>query len=425
MLGYNNFTYQNQELNCDGVAIKDIVKDVPTPLYIYSAEHIKKQYNDFINAMAHKNFKHDILVAFAIKASSNIAILKILAQQGAGGDIVSGGELRRALLAGIPANKIMFSGVGKTDEEISFAITQGIKMFNVESVPELKRISEIAQEMGRVAPISLRINPDVIAHTLPGISTGKKGDKFGIAIDMIEEVYAMGKELPNLDMKGLDFHIGSQIFNVSEFEEAFSKVRTLIGSMHEKGLKVHHVDCGGGLGVPYHEDETPPSLSDYADLVYRYFGDLSVDLAFEPGRFIVGNSAIMVSSVVYEKQDSDDWQCVIMDAGMNDLVRPAMYDAYHHIIPVEAPHENVIDVKPYDIVGPVCESTDCFAKNYLLPVQKAGDMLAFLTAGAYGATMSSRYNTRLDIPEVLVENGKYRVIRKRPTYEDLFRDEIF
>ena len=408
---------------CDGVSVSDICRDVQTPVYIYSAKHFQKQYHDFYQAL-NSTLQQNILVAFAVKSCSNIAILKLLANMGAGADIVSQGEMRRALLAGIPADKIMFSGVGKTRAEIAFAIDNNIGVLNVESVSELNVIADISGKKNKIAPISLRINPDVVANTLPGISTGKKGDKFGIPIDIAADIYMQASDIKELHLKGLDFHIGSQVFDVTEFENAFVKMRQLVLDIRTKGGQITHLDCGGGLGVPYHPDETPPNLQDYADLVHRYFGDLELHFAFEPGRFIAGNAGIMASEILYEKSDSDGWNCLIIDAAMNDLVRPAMYGAYHHIVPVKNNTDHN-DCKSYDIVGPVCESTDTFTKSYNLPVQTTGNLLAFLTAGAYGATMSSRYNTRPDIPEVLVIDNQYHIIRKRPDYDDMFRDEIF
>ncbi|MEM6604081.1 MAG: diaminopimelate decarboxylase, partial [Pseudomonadota bacterium] len=373
---------------------------------------------------AFKNLgREDILTAFAVKSCSNINVLKILADLGAGADIVSEGEMRRALKANIPAEKIMFSGVGKSKQEIIYALKHKIGVINVESEPELELIAKTAQELNVTAPISLRVNPDVVAKTLPGISTGKKGDKFGIALDLVRDVYKKASKMAAIDLKGLDFHIGSQVFDVEEFRPAFEKVRKLLCDIRsEDGLAVTHIDCGGGLGVPYHPHETPPNMQDYAKLVLDYFGDLEVKLAFEPGRFISGNAGILVSKLLYEKQDSDEWCCLIIDAAMNDLARPAIYGAYHHIVPVQ--DNTTKPIKKYDIVGPVCESTDTFAKNYTFPQLGQGDLVAFLTAGAYGATMSSHYNTRLDAPEVLVEKGAFHIIKRRPTYDTLFELEM-
>ena len=365
-------------------------------------------------------------IAFAVKACSNISVLKVLADEGAGADIVSAGEMRRALLAGFSPQKIMFSGVGKSCAELEFALDNDIGILNVESEAELALIIDVAKKKSVKAPISLRINPDVVANTFPGISTGKKGDKFGIAIDRIREVYKFASGNPHLNLVGLDFHIGSQVFDVEEFRPAFEKVRLLIQDIRSKdGLDVKHLDCGGGLGVPYRMEETPPNLKDYADLVLEYFGDLGVDLAFEPGRFIAGNGGILVSEVIFEKQDSDDWRCLVIDAAMNDLARPAMYGAYHHVVPVDEAI-NRRKKRMSDIVGPVCESTDTFHKDYLCPDAKQGELIAFLTAGAYGATMASQYNTRPDVPEVLVTcDGEIKLIRKRPSYDDMFANEIF
>ena len=422
MLGYNHFTYRDGVLHCDDISIETIAENIGTPAYIYSARHFTERFTEFKNAFAGRVGDDRFLVAFAVKACPNISVLRLLGGLGAGADIVSEGEMRRALLAGINPQKIMFSGVGKTATEISFALDNHIGMINVESEAELYVISHIATQKGLKAPISLRINPDVTTNTLPGISTGKKGDKFGIGIDHARDVYRLAHTLSGLDVKGLDFHIGSQVFDIEEFRYAFVKVRDLVGILRsEDKLHVGHIDCGGGLGVPYHPEETPPNMSDYANLVLEYFGDMDVSLAFEPGRFIVGNAGILITEVIYEKQDND-WNCLIVDSGMNDLARPAMYGAYHHIVPVKEPQDNAL--KNYDVVGPVCESTDTFAKGRSLPIIQTGDRLAFLTAGAYGASMSSRYNSRLDIPEILVENGGYKIIRKRPDYAEIFAPEL-
>lgn len=422
MLGYNHFTYRDGFLHCEDISIETIVQDIGTPAYIYSARHITERFYEFKNAFAGRVRDDRFLVAFAVKACPNISVLRLLGELGAGADIVSEGEMRRALLAGINPKKIMFSGVGKTATEISFALDNHIGMMNVESEAELYVISQIATQKGLQAPISLRINPDVTTNTLPGISTGKKGDKFGIGIDHAREIYRLAHSLSGLNVKGLDFHIGSQVFDIEEFRYAFIKVRDLVHILrNEDKLKVEHIDCGGGLGVPYHPEESPPNMSDYANLVLEYFGDMNVSLAFEPGRFIVGNAGILVTEVIYDKQDND-WHCLIVDSGMNDLARPAMYGAYHHIVPIQEPQNT--ELTEYDIVGPVCESTDTFAKARSLPHLKAGDKVAFLTAGAYGASMSSRYNSRLDVPEILVGDGGYKIIRKRPDYTEIFASEV-
>ena len=303
MLGYDNFKYENGQMTCEGVSVADIAKKFGTPVYIYSEKHFRDQYQTFLSGFKGRFPDERLNVAFAVKACSNIAVLKVLADEGAGADIVSAGEMRRALLAGINPSKIMFSGVGKTRAEIEFALDNNIGVLNVESEPELELISLIASEKSLQAPISLRLNPDVTANTLPGISTGKKGDKFGIAIDRIRDVYKQASQDKNINIKGLDFHIGSQVFDVEEFRPAFEKVRNLVLDIRNKdGLELHHIDCGGGLGVPYEPTETPPNLKDYADLVLEYFSDLDVDLAFEPGRFIAGNAGILVSEVLFENK---------------------------------------------------------------------------------------------------------------------------
>jgi diaminopimelate decarboxylase len=417
MLGYNNFIYgADNQLYCDGVSVAMIANAVSTPLYIYSATHVSEQYRLFAD------YFPDSLIAFAVKSCPNIAILKLLGNLGAGADIVSGGEMRRALRAEIAPKKIMFSGVGKTSDEIAFALDNHIGMINVESYAELKNIARIAKNKNVIAPISLRINPDVLTQTLPGISTGKKGDKFGIpqkqALSIFKEFY----DNPYLEFKGIDFHIGSQVLNVDNFAEAFAKMRDLILELLDNNFKITHIDCGGGLGVPYHPEQTPPNIQAYSELVKHYFGDLNMKLAFEPGRFISANAGIMVSRILYTKHD-EDWDCLIVDGAMNDLARPAMYGAYHHIIPVV--RNDALPKIDYDIVGPVCESTDTFAKKYPLQQTHGNDLIAFLTAGAYGASMASTYNSRLDIPEVLVNVDKtWTIIRKRPTYDELMQLEL-
>jgi diaminopimelate decarboxylase len=417
MLGYNHFTYQtDNQLHCDGVSVAQIAKQVSTPLYIYSAKHIKDQYHLFA-----KHFPNS-LIAFAVKACPNIAILKLLGDMGAGADIVSQGEMMRALKAGINPQKIMFSGVGKTADEIAFALQNNIGMINVESLAELQQIIKVCDTLQKIAPISLRINPDVLTQTLPGISTGKKGDKFGIPQKDCLAIFKQYYDNPYLNFKGIDFHIGSQVLNVDNFAEAFAKMRLLILSLQENNFTITHIDCGGGLGVPYEPHQSPPNIESYAELVNHYFGDLSMNLAFEPGRFMVANSGILVTKILYTKHD-EAWDCLIVDAAMNDLARPAMYGAYHHIIPV-AKNDTLSHID-YDIVGPVCESTDTFAKKFPLQQSHQDDLLAFLTAGAYGASMASTYNSRLDIPEVLIEeNGTWRIIRNRPSYDDLMRLEV-
>jgi diaminopimelate decarboxylase len=418
MLGYNNFFYDtDNQLSCDGVSVAHIAQQVSTPLYVYSANHLSSQYQLF------SHYFPNSLIAFAVKSCPNLAILKLLGDMGAGADIVSGGEMRRALKAGISPQKIMFSGVGKTVDEIEFALDNHIGIINVESLAELELIAQIATDTNRIAPISLRINPDVLTQTLPGISTGKKGDKFGIPQKQCLGIFQKFSKHPSLDFKGIDFHIGSQVLNVDNFAEAFLKMRSLVVSLKEHGFHITHLDCGGGLGVPYNPNQSPPDIQTYAALVHQYFGDLNLHLAFEPGRFIAANAGILVTKVLYTKHD-DDWKCLIVDAAMNDLVRPAMYGAYHHIIPVRNnPNQKIVD---YDIVGPVCESTDTFAKQYPLQESQTDDLVAFLTAGAYGASMGSHYNTRRDIPEILVnQDGTWRLIRRRASYDDLMHLEVF
>lgn len=412
------FYYKDNNLYCEDICLKDIVQHISSPAFIYSSAHLKKQYHLFKAAFSPYFKKNPLLIAFAVKSCPNIHILKLLQKEGAGADIVSMGEMKRALKAGISPQKIMFSGVGKSDEEIAFALDNDIGMLNVESFSELLATQEIACKKNKIAPVSLRVNPDVTATTLPGISTGKKGDKFGISIDQIPSVAQQTQNMSNIYLKGIDFHIGSQILDVTEFKPAFEKIRTLIDILYQEyNISLEHIDCGGGLGVPYHPNDPLPDLDLYASLVHQYFGDLPVTMAFEPGRFISANSALLLSQILHVKQDLDDWQCLVMDAGMNDLARPAIYGAYHHIIPLQ---DSQKQQQAYDIVGPICETTDIFAKKYMLPSLQQKEHLAFMSAGAYGASMASNYNSRLDATEVLVSGNQYQIIKKRPTYEDIF-----
>jgi diaminopimelate decarboxylase len=414
--------YNKGSLWLEKVALNTLIEQVGTPFYAYSAAYCQGQFQAFKKAFEAYPALKKPLICFAVKSNPNLALLQLFASEGAGADIVSLGELKRALKAGIPVKKILFSGVGKTEEEIAYALDQKIAQFNVESEAELVEISRIATQKGVIAPISLRVNPDVAAKTLKGISTGKKGDKFGIAWNRIPEVFDRMKSLPSLDVRGIDLHIGSQILNAHEYRAAYERARDLIKELRSQGHSIHHLDLGGGLGVPYKQSDTPISLDAYAGLVHEIFGSLEVDLAFEPGRFLVANSGVLVSKVLYLKKEPA-WSCLIIDAAMNDLARPAIYEAYHEIVPLTQPQENG-RLYAYDVVGPICESTDTFAKKRKLPLIKQGEYVALLSAGAYGASMSSTYNSRLTIPEVLVQGDQWHVIRKRPSYEELWANEV-
>ena len=416
----DHFLYKNGTLYAEDVAINDIAAAVGTPFYVYSTATLKRHFQLFDDALAGT----DHLVCYAMKAASNQAILKTLGALGAGMDVVSGGEYARAKAAGIPGDRIVFSGVGKTVDEIRMALTGGIRQFNVESEPEMQAISSVATDLGVTAPITIRVNPDVDAKTHAKIATGKSENKFGIPISRARDVYALAASLPGLQVIGIDVHIGSQLTQLEPFELAYTKVAELVETLRADGHNIQRLDLGGGLGIPYtRSNETPPLPSDYGAMVKRVLGHLGCELEIEPGRLIVGNAGLLVSSVIYVKK-GEDREFLILDAAMNDLIRPAMYDAHHDIVPVAEPVAGVEPAK-YDIVGPVCESGDTFAKGRDLAAQTAGDLVAFRSAGAYGAVMSSEYNSRPLIPEVLVNGDQFAVIRPRPTYEQMInRDTL-
>lgn len=410
----NHFDYRDGVLHAEDVPLPEIAAAVGTPFYCYSTATLSRHYRVFAAAFAGL----DALVCYAMKANSNQAVLKTLAKLGSGADVVSEGELRRALAAGIPAEKIMFSGVGKTAREMDFALAAGIHCFNVESEPELELLSARAVAVGKVAPISVRINPDVDAKTHRKISTGKAENKFGIPWQRARAVYARAAELPGVHAIGIDMHIGSQITELQPFDDAFALLAELVGALRSDGHEIRHVDLGGGLGVPYRTDNNPPPLPDaYAAIVRKHVTKLGVKVIFEPGRLIVANAGVIVSEVIYLKE-GDVKNFLIVDAAMNDLIRPTLYDAFHEIRPVvqaaaDSPRLNV------DIVGPVCETGDYIGHDRDLPRLAAGDLIAVGTAGAYGAVQAGTYNSRLLIPEVLVDGGRFHVVRPRPSYEEL------
>lgn len=409
------FNYVNDELFCEEVSIAKLVEEFGTPLYVYSGKTILKHYHAF-----DKSFKaHKHIVCYSIKANGNIGLLALLAREGSGFDIVSKGELYRAIKAGADPRKIVFSGVGKTGEEIEMALAAGILMFNVESEAELHLINDVAARLDRKAPVSLRINPDVNPLTHPYISTGLKKNKFGIPYEHAPEMYKKAKELENIDVVGIDCHIGSQITQLSPFIEAVEKIKALISEIEGHGIKIEYVDLGGGLGISY-KDEEPPHPNEYGEVILNLFGGLDKTLVFEPGRVIVGNAGVLITKVLYLKENMDK-KFVIVDAAMNDLARPALYGAYHSIVPVKkSEEENYL----CDIVGPICESTDYFAKDRNVQKPAPGDLFCMMSAGAYGFSMSSNYNSRLKVAEVLVLGDKYHVIRERDGMEDLTAKEI-
>ena len=410
----NHFHYIDGELHAEDVAIARIAQAVGTPFYCYSSATLTRHYTVFAEAL--KAAGLDVTVCFACKANPNIAVIRTLAVLGAGADVVSEGELRQALAAGVPAGRIVFSGVGKTRAELDFAVATGILQINVESEPELHMLSEVAAARGIRMPISIRVNPDVDAGTHAKITTGKKENKFGIEWTRIREVYALAQSLPGLDVVGVACHIGSQLTELVPFREAFLRVRELVGQLRADGIDIRRLDLGGGLGVPY-ADEVPPSPAAYAEAMRETLGDLGCRVIVEPGRLLVGNAGILVSRVIHVKEGSTR-TFLIVDAAMNDLMRPALYDAHHAIIPVAEPKLDAA-WNAVDVVGPVCETGDTFAKQRPLPAMAAGDLLAFGTAGAYGAAMSSTYNTRPLIPEVLVKGAEFKVVRARPTFEQM------
>ena len=416
----DHFLYRGGVLYAEDVPVAEIAAQVGTPVYIYSAATLIRHYRLFEEALS--PLPH--LICFAIKSLSNVAILKLLGDLGAGMDVVSEGEYLRAKAAGVPGERIVFSGVGKTRAEMRCALEGGIRQFNVESEPELRALSEVAAGMGLRAPIALRVNPDVDAKTHAKIATGKKENKFGIPISRAAEVYAEAARLPGIEVVGVDVHIGSQLTELAPFEEAFTKVAELIRGLRAAGHDIRRVDLGGGLGIPYTRGNEPPPLPlDYGALIRRTMGDLGCEIEIEPGRIISGNAGLLVASVIYVKH-GEGRDFLILDAAMNDLVRPSMYDAHHDILPVAEPAPGV-ELRDYDVVGPICETGDTFAKGRALPPLTAGDLVAFRSAGAYGAVMASEYNSRRLVPEVLVKGDHFAVIRDRPSYmEMLNRDRI-
>src|SRR3954464_1061335 len=410
----NHFSYRNGVLHAEAVNLVDLASTVGTPFYCYSTATLVRHYQVFAGAFADV----PVLVCYAMKANSNQAVLKTLAGLGAGADVVSEGELKRARAAGIPPAQIMFSGIGKTARELALAVDEGILCINVESEPELELLSTIASGKNRTANISVRVNPDVDAGTHAKIATGKSENKFGIPIARARAVYARAAKLPGVEVTGTDMHIGSQITDLSKLETAFRILSDFVQTLRADGHTIEHIDFGGGLGVPYPADRgAAPLPSAYAAMVKRVTHNLGCTLMFEPGRMIVGNAGILVSRVIYVKP-GEAKNFVIIDAAMNDLIRPTLYEAHHDILPVREPARGVRTITA-DVVGPVCETGDYLALDRSLPEPKAGDLLAIMTAGAYGAVQSGFYNTRALVPEVLVKDDQYAVVRPRIEVEDL------
>ena len=411
----NHFDYRDGVLHAEGVDLRTIAAEVGTPFYCYSTATLTRHYEVFRDAFAGL----DARVCYAMKANSNQAVLRTLARLGAGMDIVSEGELRRARAAGVPGSRITFSGVGKTAREINLALDENILCFNVESEPELEAISAIAAARGVKAPISIRVNPDVDAKTHAKISTGKSENKFGIPISRARAVYARAAQLPGLDVSGVDMHIGSQITDLAPFDDAFALLAEFVRELRADGHDIRHLDLGGGLGIPYRASAYPESYHPdrYADLVRKHVASLGCELIFEPGRLIVGNAGVLVTQVLYVKH-GEGKHFVIVDGAMNDLVRPTLYEAHHDLLPVvEAPRGT--PTLHADVVGPVCETGDYLALSRHLPQPKAGDLIAIMSAGAYGAVQAGTYNSRLLVPEVLVSGDRFSVVRPRTSYEEL------
>ncbi|MFH1070748.1 MAG: diaminopimelate decarboxylase [Candidatus Glassbacteria bacterium] len=408
------FEYRGGELYCENVALTEIAEKVGTPCFVYSRRALVEAYDDLDQAFS----AVDHLICFAMKSNCNLAVLHLLAERGAGMDIVSQGELFRALRAGVPANRIVYSGVGKSDQEIGYAIANDILSFNVESLPELATIDRVAAAIGKTASVSLRINPDVESHTHEYTTTGKKETKFGIPYEQAVETYLRAGEYQNMRIVGIDTHIGSQITRIEPFVEAYRKIADLFRKLETEGFELEFVDIGGGMGIRYH-DETPLDTRQFAEAVLPVLEPLGARVILEPGRLISGNAGVLLTRVIHFKETPVK-NFAVVDAGMNDLLRPSLYGAWHEVQPLR--ESNVGTVK-LDVVGPICESGDWLAKDRLLPKLDSGDFLCIFSAGAYGATMSSNYNGRPRAAEVLVEDSKWRVVRRAETFEDLVRGE--
>lgn len=415
----HHFSYRNGRLHCEDVALDTIADDVGSPVYVYSTATLTRHIQVIQSAFDGM----DSLIAYSVKSNGNLAVLKTLSKHGCGADVVSAGELARAVAAGVPADRIVFSGVGKTRDEMRYALEAGIHQFNVESAPELLTLSEVAMQLGQVAPVAIRVNPDVAAGGHANISTGKAGDKFGVPWADAPELYHQIKALPGIEAVGVDVHIGSQIADLGPMRLAFEKTAELVRFLRQAGHPLTRIDLGGGLGIPYHADDAPASPRDYADMIRDVTKDLDVQVIVEPGRVITGNAGVLVSEVLYEKA-APDRTFLVIDAGMNDLLRPALYQAHHEIWPLveaDAGSEHV----DYDVVGPICESTDKFATARRMPKLGSGARVAFLSSGAYGAVLSSQYNARPLVPEVLVDGNQFAIVRRRPDFEEMIALEQF
>jgi len=415
----NHFELQGGELFCEGVPLAEIASAVGTPVYVYSSATLERHYTVLRDALVGAGLR-DPLIAFAVKANSNLAVLRTLARLGAGADVVSEGEIRRALAAGVPPERIVFSGVGKTEAEIEFALQTGVAEINVESEPELRLIDQVAQRLGKRAVVAIRVNPDVEAGGHAKISTGKAENKFGVSFAEAERLYANAANMAGVKLVGVACHIGSQITDLGPMEAAFAKMRGLVERLRGEGMRLERLDLGGGLGVPYFNQPTPPEPDAYAAMIARVVEGLDVQLAFEPGRMIAANAGVLVAQVLHIHHRPEGRRFLVLDAAMNDLVRPAMYDAYHDIRPLKP---RVGAPVTYDVVGPVCETGDTFTRDRALAPLEPGDLVAFMSAGAYGAAMASEYNSRPLVPEVLVKDDRWAVVRPRPTYEEMLERE--
>jgi diaminopimelate decarboxylase len=417
----HHFVLKDGGLYAEGVALETLAEQVGTPTYVYSTATLARHYGLLRDAVAaHRSVLGDALIAFAVKANSNISVLATLARLGCGADTVSEGEIRRALKAGVPADRIIFSGVGKTDAELAFALEQGVRQINVESGVELDRLIGVATHKGLSPDIAIRVNPKVGAGGHAKITTGGEGDKFGVPVEEALTLYARAAASPHVTPVGLACHIGSQITDLAPLEAAFRTLRDMTLTLRAQGLSVTRLDLGGGLGVPYHGQAETASIADYVAMCARVLDGLGVEAAFEPGRLLAANAGVLLSRVIQVNERADGRRFLVLDAAMNDLMRPALYDAFHEVVPVR-PHGG--DALPYDIVGPVCETGDTFARDRMLAPLQAGDLVAFTGAGAYGAVMSSEYNSRPLVAEVLVDGGRWAVIRDRPSYEDMWERE--
>ena len=417
----NHFDVIDGALQAEGVPLEALAEAVGTPAYVYSTATLTRHYRLLADAVAaHPAALGEALIAFAVKANSNLSVLATLARLGCGADTVSEGEIRRALKAGVPANRIVFSGLGKTDAELAFAIEAGVRQINIESAVELDRLIAVAASKGAAPEIALRVNPKIGAGGHARITTGGATDKFGVPADEAKALYARASQSPHVTPVGLACHIGSQITTLEPLEAAFRALRAMTLELRAAGLSVTRLDLGGGLGVPYHGQSDLPSIEAYVAMTAGVLEGLDVEAAFEPGRLLAANAGVLLSRVIHVNERADGRRFLVLDAGMNDLMRPALYDAFHDLVPVR-PREG--EPRLYDLVGPICESTDIFARDRMLPPMQAGDLVAFMGAGAYGAVLASEYNSRPLVPEVLVDGDRWAVVRARPTYEEMWARE--